>query len=647
MIGPGRVLSVALGLFLSAGAAHATQTSYFVDCDETASAGDGRSVAQPWTTLAAVNGHVFAPGDTLALKRGTACPGVLAPKGSGSPAAAIHLTAYGSGARPRIVATTKDRQAFLLDGQEYWDVDSLDIAGGNTFGVYVTGETGVLHHIHLSNLSVHDVTGAELEHKESGLVIISPGSAEQHFDDVLVDGVTAWNTTQWAGILVGGGNFGYPPESTWSTHVAVRNSMVHDTQGEGIVLFRAREGRIDSSVAWNTGMQSTQSIGTPNGIWTWMCNQCVVEGNEAFLTDSPGVDGGAFDIDYGNTDNSVLANYGHDTQGYCVAAFGAGGVTKRSIIRENVCLNNARSPRMAQYQGAIFLLTWNDGVLDGLTVEDNTIYWNPPGTAPALNSQATLGAGKAEFLNNTIYSTSPWMLTSEKGLVLDQNHYTFAGSSADTWKYGTEVFHSFPAYRKASGQERDSTFIRLAPGASRSWFASKFAPKFAPKFASGSASASAVDKSTTAGSFPPHSMLDVHGQPIPEQSAHWRLYARIPATLNAAGLLDDDSLRILLTLKSLALQFHANGFEEVVFLDGQSIPSQALQNALLDLQMSQTRFAFAWKGTRANERVPHFCLMTPGGKPFAAWQSFKNPADLGLTVRRAVGEPVYAAMGEQ
>jgi hypothetical protein len=613
---------------LSAGAAHATQAGFFVDCGESGGAGDGRSVAQPWTSLAAVNGHVFLPGDTIALKRGTACPGVLAPKGSGSAAAVIHLTAYGSGARPRIVATTRDREAFLLDGQEYWDVDSLDIAGGNTFGVYVTGEKGVLHHIHLANLAVHDVTGAELEHKESGLVIVSPGSAEQHFDDVLVDGVTAYNTTQWAGILVGGGNFGYPPESTWSTHVAVRNSLVHDTQGEGIVLFRAREGRIDASVAWNTGMQNTQSIGTPNGIWTWMCNQCVVEGNEAFLTDSPGVDGGAFDIDYGNTDNAVIANYGHDTQGYCVAAFGAGGVTKRSIIRGNVCLNNARSPRMAQYQGAIFLLTWNDGVLDGLTVEDNTIYWNPPGTAPALISQATFGADKATFRSNTIYSTSPWMLTGEKGLSLDQNRYIFAGSSADQWRYGSENFAGFATYQKASGQDGDSAFTRLGQQAASSWFERH------------------EDGKTTAVLKAPQDVVDVDGHLISAAGSAWCLYARIPATLNGAGLLDDDSLRILLALKSLAVQFHVNGFEEVIFLDGQSAPSPALQSALLDLQMSHARFAFAGKGSFADGRFPHFFLVTPEGKSFAAWERFKNPADLGVTVRRALGEPVYAEIGE-
>ena len=335
------------------------------------------------------------------------------------------MTAYGTGARPKIVAASGSEQALKLFNQEYWDIDSLDLSGANTFGVFISGDKGVLHHIHLANLLVHDISGAEMKHKESGLVVISPGSVDQRFDDVLVDGVTAYNTQEWVGIMVGGGNFGWPPESTWSTHVTIRDSIVHDVQGDGIVLFRVRDGRIASNVAWNTGMQPTESMGTPNAIWTWMCRDCVVEQNEAFLTDSPGVDGGAFDIDYGNTNNSVVDNYGHDTQGYCIAVFAAGYVTHQSQVRGNTCLNNGRSPRMAKFQGAIFLHTWNDGKLDGLVVEDNTIYWDPPGTAPAVINDAAFQGANGIFRNNRIYSTSAWMITSDRRLISRQTSTVF------------------------------------------------------------------------------------------------------------------------------------------------------------------------------------------------------------------------------
>jgi hypothetical protein len=258
--------------------------------------------------------------------------------------------------------------------------------------------------------------------KETGLIIISPGSVEQRFDDVLVDGATAYNTTQWAGILVGGGNFGFPPESTRSTNVVVRNSIVHDVQGDGIVLFRVIHGLIEKSVAWHTGMQFKETIGTPNGIWTWMCRDCTVQYNEAFLTDSPGIDGGAFDIDYGNADNVVQHNYGHDTQGYCIAVFGAGWVTTNSVVRDNLCVNNGVSPRLARHQGAITLTTWDDGKLEGVRMENNTVVWSPAVDAPAVRNTADFIGQPGIFKKNTIRSTRrPWIADKHGALRLEDN----------------------------------------------------------------------------------------------------------------------------------------------------------------------------------------------------------------------------------
>ena len=215
-----------------------------MDCSSDAPNNDGKSADSPWTTLQQVNAHVFTAGDEVRFKRGSVCHGMLWPKGSGSDSVPVRMTAYGTGMRPKIVAESRTEAVLKLFNQEYWNIDSVDISGANKFGVFVSGDKGILHHIHLANLAVHDVGGVEMKHKESGLIVISPGSVDQRFDDVLVDGVTAYNTQQWAGIMVGGGNFGFPPESTWSTHVTIRDSIVHDVQGDGIVLFRVRDGRI-------------------------------------------------------------------------------------------------------------------------------------------------------------------------------------------------------------------------------------------------------------------------------------------------------------------------------------------------------------------------------------------------------------------
>ncbi len=618
--------------------AESRAATYFVDCAGEARKGDGRSANSPWTNLEQVNAHVFGSGEEVRFQRGSVCHGTLWPKGSGSESAPIRMTAYGTGKRPKIVAEPKNDAVLKLFNQEYWNIDSVDLSGANTFGVLVSGDHGILHHIHLANLLVHDIGGAEMKHKESGLVVISPGSVDQRFDDVLVDGVTAYNTQEWVGIMVGGGNFGYPPESTWSTHVIIRDSTVHDVQGDGIVLFRVRDGRISSNVAWNTGMQPTESMGTPNAIWTWMCRDCVVEQNEAFLSDSPGVDGGAFDIDYGNTNNSVIDNYGHDTQGYCIAVFAAGFVTQGSEVRGNTCLNNARSPRMAEFQGAIFLHTWNDGKLDGLVVEDNTVYWNPPATAPVVMNDAVF-QGQGLFKNNRIYSTSPWMITSNHSLRLERNQYILSsqdGSLDGNWTYGDRMFHGFAAYQTSSGQDLGGSYHGVA--------AKNIDAPFWPE-----ASAPTLDRPYRELLARPLIGLD-DGVRLPQQlGGNWTIYAVLTGSLDASGLLDEKNRKQLTVVKSLAAQFHGNGLRTVIAMGGQTggAPGKEfLGNAISDLNLVGAALVAAPAIQGNDSAEPLLLLLSPERHVIRAWRGGAGAAELGIAVRQTLGSPRYSQIGE-
>lgn len=580
-----------------------TGRSFYLDCGSANANGSGLSIQSPWNRLAQLNVIKFDPGDTISLKRGTVCYGVLTPNGSGAEGAPIRLTAYGEGPRPRIMAPPQSEESLRLFNQQYWDIDSLNLSGGSIYGIFISGNKGILHHIHLSNLVVHDVLGAKMKHEDGGLVAISPGSVNQHFDDVVVDDVTAWNTNQWDGIVVGGGDLGYPPESDWSTNAVIRNSVIHDVQGDGIVLFRVRQGRINSSVAWNTGMEVTQTDGTPNAIWTWMCDECTVEDNEAYLTDSPGVDGGAFDIDYGNTENSVIDNYGHDTQGYCIAVFGAGYVTRQSTVRGNLCINNGRSPRMAKYQGAIFLLSWNGGSIDGLTIENNTVYWNPYEKSPALLNEATIKAGTAIFRDNTIYSTSPWLVDSNASLSLGQNRYIYFSAGIPEWRYGAIRFRSLAGLQSSTQQESGSSYRQQALA---QW----------PLIAPGAAG----------------------------QKNGWRLHCVVPVSLNAQGLMNDAALRQLTVLKSLIQQYQPQGLQVVLRLTARDInlfKTEAFRNARTDLDLGLSGITLQ-EGTGRGAGATS--LTAPSGAVVKQWNGFVGPAELGLGLRRAMGEPDYAGM---
>lgn len=582
-----------VAVLLFAGRCAGGQTNgvhWFVDCSR-AALGDGSEVA-PWNSLAAAEAHPFAASDRIALARGTVCRGSFSPQGSGSEGSPIRLTAYGQGPRPRIAGTAGDRQVLLLFNQEYWQIDSLDLSGASKYGIFVTGDKGMMHHLHLKNLFVHDVQGGAMKSKDNGLVVVGPSSRDAVFNDVLVDGVVAAHTNQWAGILIGGGNFAFAADAPLNSHVIVRNSSVEDVYGDGIILFRDSDGLIEASTARQTGMQPTQDIGTPNAIWTWTCTDCTVRDNEAFLTDSPGVDGGAYDIDWDDTRNTVERNYAHDTQGYCIAVFAAGYVTSQSVVRDNLCINNGLSPRLAALQGALYLHTWNDGLIRGLRIEHNTIFWNPPvATAAAIVDDAGTGGTPVTFTGNRIASTVPLFYYANAQFDPSANTYGYAGTGDARFTLGDRRENTL-AELQAAGLEKGSRLERQAQSA--------------------------------------------------QTAAALRLDASIDFTLDADGLLAPGPRAQLMVLRSLAAQYSSTALAITVHLHTLATASAeeaaAQANAILDLDAGSIRFE------RDRSIGSAIRLFAVDGRSRGEWTGFTNAATLGEAVRWWLGAPRSATM---
>lgn len=385
-----------LAILLAAAAAGA---DFHLDCGGGSDTASGRTPAEAWNSLKRANDEPLQPGDRLLLRRGSRCGGFLAPQGSGHPGRPITAGAYGEGPLPAIEAAGHDT-AVLLWNQSHWRIRDLEVSGSSVHGIFVGGKSGAIRDIEIRDVFVHGVHGA-LKTKNSGLIVVH-ATGDAALEDIVIDGALAEKTTQWAGILVNGS--GASDQPLRSRNVAVRNSIARDVWGDGIILFQVKDGVIERSAAWKTGMQPRQSIGTPNGIWTWRCENCVVRECESYWSDSPGVDGGAFDIDWGNVNNTVERSYGHDTLSYCIAVFGAANLTTaNSLIRGNVCAGLGRSPRLARNHGAIHLYTWNGGLLDGVRIEDNVIEWDAAIRTPAIRDDAQwAGAARAVIEGNTV-----------------------------------------------------------------------------------------------------------------------------------------------------------------------------------------------------------------------------------------------------
>ena len=83
------------------------------------------------------------------------------------------------------------------------------------------------------------------------------------------------------------------------------------------------------------------------GAWFWDAENCTIQYCEASHVQAATTDGGAFDIDYRQTNSTVQYCYGHDCSGYGVSVFGGDSTspTVNSVVRYNVFANNGRDPK--------------------------------------------------------------------------------------------------------------------------------------------------------------------------------------------------------------------------------------------------------------------------------------------------------------
>lgn len=628
------------------------QAVHYLDCMGGDDSHDSLTPESAWKTLAKSNDYILQPGDKLLLKRGTICTGMLWPKGSGINNRAITLGAYGTGELPQIIGTGNEA-GIKLHNQQYWHIENLNVTGGSPFGIAIQGTMPSLSHFRITNVVVHDVTG-EPKSKDSGLIVIAPvQKANTLFNDIVIDGATAYNTTQWAGIIINGANFSINGESARGDGITVRNSIVHDVGGDGILLARVKHGLIERNVAWNTGMQFTETIGTPDAIWEWMCEDCLVQYNEGFASDSPGVDGGVFDIDFGNINNIVQYNFAHDSQGYCVSIFGAegtAGISRNSTIRRNLCLANGRSPRLAKRQGAIYLSTWSGGSLSGVHVDSNTIYWDPPINTAAIVNEAEIDQNTPRlFTNNLVLSRVSSLVHSNSNLDFSSNTYWTLGNAAPSWNIDKKTYASLSALQSATGQESGS--VNLDPRLGK--LLELGAVPDCQKSAVGTEDV--YGTIPLAGACPKDAIAPAPPKLVPKRflrtlplSANGNSYAPSGWTLLAMvapeGERDSDLSRSqLVVFQSMFQQFSTLGLHIDVAPNVHLSPESAT-NLSSDWNLGGIRLLTNSKPVSTREALGlaspiGFLLISPDGQVIRTWNGLTAAPEVELTLRTLLGAP--------
>ncbi|WP_233146912.1 right-handed parallel beta-helix repeat-containing protein [Paenibacillus selenitireducens] len=439
-------LVVAVVMFSSIAAVSPTKVmaeagnTYYVDNVSGDDNHDGTDQSAAWKTLAKVNATTFAPGDKILFKAGGSWQGQLWPKGSGTDGSPIVIDKYGTGNKPLIAGVTSELSTVFLKNQEYWEINNLEVtnpssepftrdwkgARGERRGVYILNEeSGILNHIYIKNLNVHDVDGVYTT-RSGGIIFDSVGSiVPSAFHDILIDGNTLTDVDAY-GIYISSNciiRYGMgdlwewvpKPYGPWtpSTGVKISNNTIVRAATGGIA-WNVTDGAV---VERNTVQEATY-LATNASIWWAYADNNVVQFNESFASRNGSEDGTGFDVDAGNLGSLVQYNYSHDNAGGFMLYVNDTYNTINTIVRYNISQND--KGRIFRYSGSI----------DTVMNYNNTIYVGAASGNPVMSDYFTKASGSPKNIknyNNIYYSVGDrgWTLT---GQTFDHNAY-FGGKT--------------------------------------------------------------------------------------------------------------------------------------------------------------------------------------------------------------------------
>jgi len=375
-------------------------TTFYLDCNGGNDGNSGTSPSTAWKSLAKANATTFAPGDSLLLFTGCSWTGTLHPGGSGTAANVITLDQFGTGAKPRIDGGAVVTATVALTGQEYWDINNLEItntgAAGLHRGVLIIA-TATSHHIHLVGLNIHDISGqlgTDITSKATGGIgFESHGGAGARFDDILVENCTVTHaddvglyTTSDSGTQPRAGSFA---AAAW-TNVIIRGNHFTNIGKNTIIVRSANAPLVESNVINGS---STRLHG--NAIFTIGTLNAVIQFNEVFGTapNFTGLEGAAFDPDGNSQSTLVQYNYSHNNGGGLANPNDIpGGFSDGTIIRYNISQDDVH--RIIEFSGAC----------TNTQIYNNTIYIGP-GLSPSIFGAHQFG-GTGGLPSNTTYSNN-------------------------------------------------------------------------------------------------------------------------------------------------------------------------------------------------------------------------------------------------
>ncbi len=223
----------------------------YVDCSA-ASNGTGTQ-SSPWNTLLSVDATTFNAGDQILFNRGTTCSGILAPLGSGTTTSPIVIDAYGTGPQP-IIDGGMNVAAVQLMNQQGWEINNLEIVGGNYYGVYISVPPRTPPYLTSgSPISTFMARITSAPPRMTPTKFSLPPGMPGEFNDVVIDGVMVHDSTVNNGIFIDAGTPFNTSPPVLGNGITIQNSTVYNVYEEGMTIFSASNGLMQNNVVHNSG----------------------------------------------------------------------------------------------------------------------------------------------------------------------------------------------------------------------------------------------------------------------------------------------------------------------------------------------------------------------------------------------------------
>ncbi|WP_051845657.1 right-handed parallel beta-helix repeat-containing protein [Streptomyces globisporus] len=358
------VLALGGTAVLSGAPAEAAGSVTYVDCSR-ATAGDG-SQAAPFNSIGQANARTYGPGDTLAFAAGTTCTGALAPRGSGTAAAPIDLTGYGTGALP-VIDGGGAPNAVSLTNQDHWRISGLKLTNpasalARRTGLRISATDGTAHRgFDIGDLVIDRVAGQTNKNSpttedfvQSAGIVTGASGTNSTLNDVHVHDNRISNTGG------GGLKIRVGAMAVKGTGVLIENNVVQDVGGDGIIASYADAPMIQYNNASGVGNGVYPfSGGNFAGIWVLGDHDPTIQKNAVYgITRMSVADSQAFDCDWGNTGTCTIQyNFSRDNiGGFFLDCDGCGTIGgARQVIRYNISENDCRMSSVSAGRSALHL----------------------------------------------------------------------------------------------------------------------------------------------------------------------------------------------------------------------------------------------------------------------------------------------------